>query len=353
MVHLQAQYSDLVQLAIAEDELLPQLQYPDCRLIVEYYRKTPFVYAVKEGKKKYLGKLTSEMQTAIDNYECLKNRLREKRSILRNFQCRGFPFIDTKAEALLGVIAEAGFFRLRGVLIGTNAFLSYPAMFGDNSCFSAVTPRTNDVDLALFKSISVELATANQKLAEPFVDVIQGIGNFQPEYNTEGNFLGRWKDAKGFCIDLLAPFRRDPPKSEIMTQIKSDDLMELPSLETKALSLKYLDFLIHDEIRGVAMGDKGILVNLPQPGKFAIHKLLVSNLRKGEDVVKIPKDIAQASALIHCMMAHDPASLKAAWDEAWDIGAAWRTLLEKASQNLSDDIRKFFKISPKPRGPRL
>jgi hypothetical protein len=76
-----------------------------------------------------------------------------------------------------------------------------------------------------------------------------------------------------------------------------DEPQTLPAIGTMAIPLRFLDFLIYDAIPAAMLHDGGVLVNVPRPERYALHKLIVSRRRR-EGAAKIDKDVAQAEILL-------------------------------------------------------
>ncbi len=72
--------------------------------------------------------------------------------------------------------------------------------------------------------------------------------------------------------------------------------------------------------------EAGILVRVPAPERFAIHKLIVSQRRLAGSG-KSAKDVSQAQALIETLARDQPYELAEAWNEACARGKSWRELL--------------------------
>ena len=64
-------------------------------------------------------------------------------------------------------------------------------------------------------------------------------------------------------------------------------------------SLRLLDFLIRDPLRTMLLHKSGVPVTVPDPSRFAVHKLIVASRRHtdGQSAVKRAKDIRQAALL--------------------------------------------------------
>jgi len=66
-------------------------------------------------------------------------------------------------------------------------------------------------------------------------------------------------------------------------------------------------------------------VRAPQPGRFAIHKLIVADRRlEGRDRLKSRKDLMQAETLIALLARDRPGDLADAYRDAMDRGPRWR-----------------------------
>lgn len=355
MLHMQNEYLDLLKIVMSLDEIEKASKFPGARISSETYGDKQFAYMVYredgEQKKIYLGKYSSEFRKAAEAFSQVKSLQSERRKIFRDFKMRGYPELASEAQKVVAALAKNGFFRLRGVMIGTNAFLQYPAMYGEMSFFENKSEldfmATGDVDFGMFHSISIKLSAIDQKMAESFENTLKEVGDFQPHYDSSGNFSGRWIGENGFEVDLLTPFRRET--KVIPQEREHDDRLRLENIGgIRLYPVKYLDFLIYDEMRAVALADNGILVNVPRPERFAIHKLIVSELRKegvnGKDFLqqKKKKDILQATALIACLHEHDPDALKKAWMEANNRGPHWRTILSNALCKLPEEYAKIL-----------
>ena len=99
--------------------------------------------------------------------------------------------------------------------------------------------------------------------------------------------------------------------------------------------LRYLDFLLYQEVNSVALHGAGIPINVPDPTRYALHKLIVSQLRRHDDAqsqAKSRKDLDQAAALITILSKARPDDLQDLWEELCDRGPSWRV---KATRSLA------------------
>jgi hypothetical protein len=82
---------------------------------------------------------------------------------------------------------------------------------------------------------------------------------------------------------------------------------------------------MEDTQPGAVLGGSGVLVNMPRPGRFAFHKLVVAARRgaRGSAHGKAPKDRAQAGALLRVLLAELPGEITLAWKALGKRGKAW------------------------------
>jgi len=94
------------------------------------------------------------------------------------------------------------------------------------------------------------------------------------------------------------------------------------------------DYLLADAIRAAVLWDGGILVNVPQPERYAVHKLIVAEPRTESAIAKRQKDLHQASSLFDALAEHRAHDLAAAWKESYERGPQWRKHLLAALSHL-------------------
>jgi hypothetical protein len=122
---------------------------------------------------------------------------------------------------------------------------------------------------------------------------------------------------------------------------ETDRPARLPALGTDAQPLRYLDFLIHEPLKAVMLHGSGILVLVPAPERFAVHKLILA-LERPPAVAKREKDIAQAQALILALLEKRSEDLRLAWEEAYERGPQWRKMLLGGMERLSPEARDLL-----------
>ncbi len=207
------------------------------------------------------------------------------------------------AVRVLSLLAQAGVFRMGGILVGTQAFSAYGNMLGVR--FEQQALRTQDIDIAQDRSIgialSVETAPLNVEKSLTGSDLgFSAVPAFDSR-KPSTSFKVRGRDLR---VDFLTPlFGRD-----------SEEPVFLPALGVAAHPLRFLDYLIESPAQAVVVGFDGILVNVPDPARFAFHKLLISQRRPVSEQTKAAKDLRQAGALIELLLLDRPGDLPIAWE---------------------------------------
>lgn len=278
--------------------------------------------------ERYLGPDTKDVRDRVERAnrvkETLKERGKQRSRLVRMCREGGLPRVDAQTGKLLLALSKAGIFRLRGVLVGTHAFRCYPGLLGVE--ISEAHAATEDIDVAAFHSISVAL---DDSLDPDLTDALHQVGPFigRPSLHRQPT---AWRDHEsGTVVELLTPMQ-GPDR---------DEPLELPALGAHAQPLRFLDYLIYQPTQAVALYRSGVLVNVPQPAHYAVHKLIVATRRPVSARDKARKDIEQAAALIRVLAEDRPDELEDAFTEAYDRGPSWRQHVDRGMRRLPADAR--------------
>jgi hypothetical protein len=90
--------------------------------------------------------------------------------------------------------------------------------------------------------------------------------------------------------------------------------VSIARFRTAAQPLPHLDYLIEEPQQAALVAGSGILVNVPPPARFALHKLVVSRSRAVTEQAKSGKDLDQAAQLIEILAEDRPGDLALAWE---------------------------------------
>jgi hypothetical protein len=109
-------------------------------------------------------------------------------------------------------------------------------------------------------------------------------------------------------------------------------------LNASATPLKYMDYLIEDPISAALIAGTPCLVKVPQPARYALHKLITSQERYGSLNEKRKNDLIQAAEMIALLKEDHPGDLNLAKDALVERGADWRRKMEAAAKEGRIDL---------------
>ncbi len=274
-------------------------------------------------RKTYLGEDSPELRARLERHRALAEerdaRRRQRARLIRILRAEGFLGLDAGSGSLLAALARAGVFRLGGTIVGTHAFRLYEGVLGVRYAFDQMA-QTGDIDIASFERLSLALEdSASPPLAEVFRDLA-----FAPVPGLARGRTWRWQQSRSrLLVEFLTP-----------SFDEAEDIRPLPALGVLAQSLHHLNYLISEPIRAAAIYRSGVLVQVPRPERFAIHKLIVSERRRAD--LRAHKDRAQAAFLIEVLARDRPDELAEAWEDARARGPKWRARLEAALARMPE-----------------
>lgn len=272
-----------------------------------------------EMKSRYLGEGTPELRARLARAVDLKAegdaRRKTMARLARVLRAEGLIGTDRDTGSLLLAFARAGLFRLGGTLVGTAAFALYQGELGVRFSSDDLA-QTGDIDFASFERLSVALG---DRVEEDPGEILQSL-KFDPVPGLQDRQVWKWRQSRGEAmVEFLTPAFGD------------ESVKPLPALGVSAQALNYLNFLIAEPIPAVALYRSGILVQIPRPERFALHKLIVADRRQGgPDQAKSRKDRAQAAFLIEALAQDRPDDLREAWQDARSRGPRWRERLDSS-----------------------
>lgn len=269
---------------------------------------------------RYIGRDTPEIREQIEKakheFEDQKTFERRCTGLVAQLRAAGLLALDRNTGKVLNAMAQVGTFRLGGTLIGTHAFRLYGAELGVRLDHDFVVA-TQDVDIAAFENLKLVI---DDKVDPALADTFKEL-KFSPAPNLDRKRRPtRWvMQGGGTTIDFLAP-----------KMLEDRDILMLEPLGIYAQTLPFLNFLISEPISAVALYRSGVLVQIPKPERYAIHKLIVAQRRTGYLQAKSRKDFAQARNLIRVLSDDRPYALREAYETAMDSGPKWRSEIKKS-----------------------
>ena len=94
--------------------------------------------------------------------------------------------------------------------------------------------------------------------------------------------------------------------------------------------LRFMELSLEDPMRCTLLARSGpIVVNIPRPHRYALHKLLVCGERPQEQRTKANKDVVQAAVLLDYLLNEDAEEIGALWDDVMGRGPGWKRRLQE------------------------
>lgn len=218
---------------------------------------------------------------------------------------------------------EIGFFRAGGVLVGSHAFLAYGNILGVTWGDLARTQDIdfahagNNIELALPATLKIETKDAIESLESGFLPA----PGFRPRDQTS-SFVS--KSDKQLRVDFLAPMVGG-----------KDKVFDHDGLGVNLQPLRFLEFVLEDIDQAAIISAVGsVMANVPDPARYALHKILVFVERRVRNPAKAQKDLRQAAALIEALGEFRSKSLVALWKDLLDRGPGWRSRARKGIAEL-------------------
>jgi hypothetical protein len=272
-------------------------------------------------KRRYVGPADdTEISARVETFKLEKDDYQNRRKMVAALTRQaGLIAPDRFTGQVVEALAAAGLFRLRGVLVGTVAFQTYAAYLGIRLPMAAIL--TGDADIAQDYAISSEV----EESIPSIVDLLQGIDpSFRPLPHVSGSPRSNaFRNSSGYRVGFLTTNRG--------AEEYADEPAQMPALGGAAAEpLRYMDFLIRDPVRTILLHGAGVSVVVPDPARFAVHKLIVAG-RRLDDAggrAKKDKDLRQAGMLFEALQQMgEGTNLADALREAWDRGASWRAAI--------------------------
>lgn len=294
-------------------------------------RGKPYVYfnfrdTDGRGRSSYVGPDSPRVQALVEAFktEPVAQRtqaLAQRARACIALGCTGLPGAHFR---MIHKLASYGLFNAGGVLLGTHAFLALGnalgVSWGSGQHAMEVDPTRAGAN------ISVALPAAALPLAayDALTSLEKGLLPLR-EFSARTSAQHRNPANPELRLDFCTP--DDPGATAI----------EAPGHAGIALApLKFLDLCLQDTTQAAVFSGSGAcLVNLPDPARLAIHKLIVQGARPITERLRSLKDIEQAAALIEWHLTHDRlADLHAVWLDALSRGPAWRHLATQGRDAL-------------------
>lgn len=283
------------------------------------------------GNGKSLGPRTTETEAVFTAFaegklraearlKSLASRMKDQARLNRAARLGRLPNIV--ADILLGLAAARMTHDF--CVIGTHAIHGFEAMAGVH-CRMALLA-SGDVDLLYDPRRSISLVTC--KLDE--YGLLGLLKKVDPTFTPLRESPFRAANDKGFMVDLVIP-ARDTRDTAVMSFGQGDLIaVEVPNLHWLVNAPKY-------EVVAIAADGRPVMMRVPDPRAFALHKAWLST-RKDREPVKKARDKAQAALVAEMVLSYlpaldfDPAALR--YFSADMLASAQQTLKDEADIRL-------------------
>lgn len=250
-----------------------------------------------------------------------------RRRLVRTGVAAGLASPNAAETRVYEAMAQSGVFAAGGLLVGTHAYLALGNMLGVRWEAGA---RTEDIDVGYTPAFDLAVPAQRTPLPEAlreagldFIPVPALDSRLPPtEFRIRGQRL---------TVSLLTPLQ-GPPRSKPV---------EIPGLG-HAEALRFLDFLLEDGQPVAIPAGSGVLAAAPAPGRFALHKLVVSQRRPAAMAGKSRKDLEQAANVLSALADFRPGEIDAGLEAARTQGGRFLEQLRSGARALPQELREWI-----------
>lgn len=283
----------------------------------------------------YVGPDTGEVRELVERFRS-ERLARPLIPQARAAIAQGCSPLAAKHFRVIKRLAEYGLFRSGGVLVGTHAFVALGNLLGakwthgERTLDIDVAHAGRNVSVALPSDLKIDAHGALQSLKMGLLPIVELDGRLGAQY--------RSPDAE-LRIDFLTSMTR------------SRKPVTMPNLNVALEPLKFMEFLLEGTTQGCVFANSGACtVNLPDPARFAVHKLIIHGERPARERAKARKDTLQVAALASWFVEEgETKAFNRAWRDALSRGPGWkkRALEGKAAVLAEEpklDIAALWKV---------
>jgi len=326
---LLVQYSELMQNCVQPVSDGSNLSFKSKKINGKRYWYL-YISIGKTRREHYLGEETTQLLDRIDDEKALwesETDDRELRQRLVNMLIGGGMSAVGKDEGkVISLLERNGVFLAGAALVGTSAFKAYANMLGVSW---ASDIGTQDIDVAADNHYSLALPRTRSPINLGQLILDSGMGFVEvPALNRKQPSTSFKIRGREFIVDVLAPMRGRETSRPV----------HLTDFGTFASPMRDLDYILQDIQPAVLLHGHGILVNVPAPGRFAIHKCVISQKRPAAFAAKALKDRSQAEQVFRVLLDDRPSDIMLAYDAALAHGDAFVRSFESGLELLDREL---------------
>ncbi len=286
---------------------------------------------VGSGKKQYcLGRDAPDLRRLIERQKALFSQAapdeKQRQQLVSMLVGGGLPAPGAAEGRVLELLAQSGVFLSGGVLVGSHAFSAFQGMLGVR--WAAELIRTQDIGVAGNSGIDVAIRADAPDIKTVLLE--SGMGFFPiPALDRKSPSTSFKIRGRSLHVDLLTPLRGPPRHAPI----------PLEQFNGFAHPVRFLEYLLDDAQLAVLPFRGGVLVNVPSPARFALHKLVVAERRPAAQQTKAAKDRLQAEMLLEILLDERPGDVWTAFDAAGEMPDRFQEALARGQSRLGASLR--------------
>lgn len=291
-------------------------------------------------REHYLGEESPDLLDRIEDEKAAWQANEDDRELRKRLVgalvAGGMAPVTQDEGKLISLLERSGLFLAGAVLIGTMAFRAYANMLGVRW---ASEHGTQDIDIAADNRYLVALPRPKESIHLRQLILDSGMGFFEVQALNRKQPSTSYK-IKGadFRVDVLTPMRGRESKRPV----------SLEAFHTYAEPVRFLDYLLQDVQPAVLLYEHGIMINVPAPARFAVHKCVVSQQRPAAFATKSRKDLSQAEQLFQVLLELRPGDVPLAVAAAEQMGDPFvndfRAGLDLIDSGLAKKIRELIPV---------
>jgi len=289
----------------------------------------------KRRTEHYLGEESTELLDTIEDEKALWESSEDDRAVRNRLVAMllagGATWIPANEGKVLALLERSGVFLAGGVVVGTLAFRAYANMLG---VVWHSELQTRDIDLASDHRFPIVIPKKRKPIQLAEILLKSGMGFLEvPALNKKSPSTKFKIRGEELSVELLTPMRGRETARPV----------EIAWLGAFAEPVRFINYLLDDIQPAVLLYKHGVLINVPAPGRFAFHKLVVSQRRRSSDNEKIKRDLAQAGQLFSVLVDSRPGDLILAYEAAGKMGEKFQTQLNSGLKLIDPEINELVK----------
>ncbi|MDH3688687.1 MAG: GSU2403 family nucleotidyltransferase fold protein [Gammaproteobacteria bacterium] len=269
----------------------------------------------------YLGPDSVELRRQINSekslWEQAKPHIQRRQRLVRMLISGGAATVTSAEARVLEMLERVGIFVAGGVLVGTQPWSIYSNILGVSWIpQTQTTPSAQPASHQIIVGVPTKCTERKQALVD------SGMGLFEvpilDNKSTSTAFRFRGQDIR---VDMLTPSHGKSSTKPIY----------LPAAALSAAPTPFLDYLLEQAQPAVVVAKAGIMVNVPNPSRYALHGLACDSTMEGIQII---------GGLLKVLLRDRAADVRKAWGAALHQPPEFVRQLDRHTQGLSPDTRE-------------